>query len=140
MLTQAEKGLAFHALHGRTEAFIIPNPWDPGTARLLEGLRFEALATTSAGHAFSRGLRDRMVGRDAMLAHVADIHASTSSASFGRTAFSAPKRNSAAVITETYRPQNSLAGVTSTKGVSRLDHRAMAPTRGCWQHRGQRNA
>ena len=73
MLTQAEKGLAFHALHGRTEAFIIPNPWDPGTARLLEGLRFEALATTSAGHAFSRGLRDRMVGRDAMLAHAADI-------------------------------------------------------------------
>jgi 2-methylisocitrate lyase-like PEP mutase family enzyme len=72
-LTQAEKGRAFRALHERAEAFIIPNPWDLGSARLLEGLRFEALATTSAGYAFSRGQRDRMVGRDAMIAHVAEI-------------------------------------------------------------------
>lgn len=75
MLTQAEKGLAFRALHERACAFIIPNPWDLGTARLLEGLRFEALATTSAGHAFSRGQRDRRVGRDAMMAHVGEIAA-----------------------------------------------------------------
>jgi 2-methylisocitrate lyase-like PEP mutase family enzyme len=73
MLTQAEKSLAFRALHERADAFIIPNPWDRGTARLLEGLGFEALATTSAGFAFSRGQRDRMVGRDAMVAHVAEI-------------------------------------------------------------------
>jgi 2-methylisocitrate lyase-like PEP mutase family enzyme len=73
VLTQAEKGLRFRALHERAGAFIIPNPWDLGTARLLEGLGFEALATTSAGYAFSRGHRDRMVGRDAMMAHVAEI-------------------------------------------------------------------
>jgi 2-methylisocitrate lyase-like PEP mutase family enzyme len=54
MLTQAEKGRAFHALHERATAFIIPNPWDVGTTRLLERLGFEALATTSAGCPFCR--------------------------------------------------------------------------------------
>jgi 2-methylisocitrate lyase-like PEP mutase family enzyme len=48
MLTQAAKGVAFCALHERERAFIIPNPWDAGTARLLAYLGFEALATTSA--------------------------------------------------------------------------------------------
>ena len=47
MSTQAGKGKAFRALHERGEAFIIPNPWDAGTARLLAHLGFEALATTS---------------------------------------------------------------------------------------------
>lgn len=77
MRAQAEKAKAFRALHERPEAFIIPNPWDPGTARLLEGVGFEALATTSAGFAFSRGKRDNLVGRDAMIAHVAEIVAAT---------------------------------------------------------------
>ena len=58
MRTQAEKGTAFRALHTRDEAFIIPNPWDAGTARLLDLLGFEALATTSAGYAFSQGRPD----------------------------------------------------------------------------------
>jgi len=58
MSTQAEKGQTFRALHQRDRAFIIPNPWDAGTARLLEYLGFEALATTSAGYAFSVGQRD----------------------------------------------------------------------------------
>lgn len=70
---QHEKGNAFRALHERDRAFIIPNPWDVGTARLLAGLGFEALATTSAGYAFSIGQRDNTVGRDRMLAHVAQI-------------------------------------------------------------------
>ena len=61
----------------REGAFIIPNPWDAGTARLLERLGFEALATTSAGYAFSVGRRDNTVGRDEMLAHVAAIAAAT---------------------------------------------------------------
>jgi 2-methylisocitrate lyase-like PEP mutase family enzyme len=73
MLSQADKGLMFRALHRRDRAFIIPNPWDIGTARLLAHLGFEALATTSAGYAFSIGQRDNTVGRDAMLAHVAAI-------------------------------------------------------------------
>jgi 2-methylisocitrate lyase-like PEP mutase family enzyme len=74
---QAEKGLAFRALHARDRAFIIPNPWDVGTARLLAGLGFEALATTSAGYAFSAGRRDGTIGRDLMMAHVADIVSAT---------------------------------------------------------------
>jgi 2-methylisocitrate lyase-like PEP mutase family enzyme len=77
MLTQAEKGLAFRALHQREHAFIIPNPWDIGTARLLAYLGFEALATTSAGYAFSIGQPDATVGREETLAHVATIVSAT---------------------------------------------------------------
>jgi 2-methylisocitrate lyase-like PEP mutase family enzyme len=77
MLTQAEKGLAFRALHERDNPFIIPNPWDIGTARLLAHLGFEALATTSAGYAFSVGRRDSTIDRPEMLAHVAAIASAT---------------------------------------------------------------
>ncbi len=77
MKPQAEKAEAFRALHARKQAFIIPNPYDVGTARMLERLGFEALATTSAGFAFSAGLLDNRVGRDRMLAHVAQIAAAT---------------------------------------------------------------
>ncbi len=73
MRTQAEKAEAFRALHARPRAFIIPNPYDVGTARMLARLGFEALATTSAGFAFSAGLLDNQVGRERMLAHVAQI-------------------------------------------------------------------
>jgi 2-methylisocitrate lyase-like PEP mutase family enzyme len=72
-----EKGAAFRALHERREAFIIPNPWDVGSARLLAHLGFEALATTSAGFAFSVGQRDNTIGRDRMLEHAAAIVAAT---------------------------------------------------------------
>lgn len=77
MRTQAEKAETFRALHHRNHAFIIPNPWDVGTARLLETLGFEALATTSAGFAFSIGRPDGAVGRERMLAHAAEIAAAT---------------------------------------------------------------
>ena len=77
MRTQAEKGLAFRALHQREHAFIIPNPWDIGTARLLAYLGFEALATTSAGYAFSVGQPDATVGREETLTHVAAIVSAT---------------------------------------------------------------
>jgi 2-methylisocitrate lyase-like PEP mutase family enzyme len=73
MLTQVEKGQLFRALHQRDHAFIIPNPWDIGTARLLAHLGFEALATTSAGYAFSVGRRDNTIGRTEMMGHVAAI-------------------------------------------------------------------
>ncbi len=53
MPTQAEKAERFRALHARKGAFVIPNPWDAGSARILQHLGFEALATTSAGFAFS---------------------------------------------------------------------------------------
>jgi 2-methylisocitrate lyase-like PEP mutase family enzyme len=77
MRTQAEKGESFSELHKRAAAFIIPNPWDAGTARLLADLGFEALATTSAGYAFSAGLPDNVVDRDKMMAHVSEIVAAT---------------------------------------------------------------
>jgi 2-methylisocitrate lyase-like PEP mutase family enzyme len=70
MSTQTEKGQAFRALHQRDHAFIIPNPWDIGTARMLAHLGFEALASTSSGYASSIGLLDGAVGREAMIAHI----------------------------------------------------------------------
>src|SRR5690349_4643028 len=71
MRTQADKGAAFQALHQRPGTFIIPNPWDGGTARLLAGMGFEALATTSAGFAFALGRPDghNEVSREETLAN-----------------------------------------------------------------------
>jgi len=77
MRTQTEKGQVFRALHQRDHAFIIPNPWDIGTARMLAHLGFEALASTSAGYAFSMGLLDGAVGREAMIAHVSALTSAT---------------------------------------------------------------
>ena len=77
MATEQVKGQAFRALHERSSAFLIPNPWDAGTARLLAALGFEALATTSAGYALSIGQLDGAVGREAMMAHVAAIAEAT---------------------------------------------------------------
>src|SRR3990172_12564530 len=77
MRTQPDKGIAFRALHERDSAFIIPNPFDVGTARLLARLGFEALATTSAGYAFSVGQQDNTVDREEMLRHAAAIASAT---------------------------------------------------------------
>lgn len=77
LMTQVEKARAFRALHGRDGAFIIPNPWDAGTARLLAHFGFEALATTSAGYAFSAGQPDNTIERDEMMAHISSIAAAT---------------------------------------------------------------
>jgi 2-methylisocitrate lyase-like PEP mutase family enzyme len=75
--TQKEKAELFKALHEREGAFIIPNPWDAGSARLLAGLGFEALATTSAGFANSRGRSDGEVTRDEVIEHCRDLCAAT---------------------------------------------------------------
>jgi len=72
---QTRHAETFRALHARAGAFVIPNPWDAGTARLLAMAGFAALATTSAGYAYSRGLPDNAIGRDAMLEHIAVIAA-----------------------------------------------------------------
>jgi 2-methylisocitrate lyase-like PEP mutase family enzyme len=72
MATIAERRCKFRALH-QSGCFAIPNPWDIGSARYLEHLGFEAIATTSAGFAFSRGLPDGAIGRDMMLAHIHEI-------------------------------------------------------------------
>ena len=77
MRTQSEKAQAFRALHHRDRAFIIPNPWDVGTARILVSLGFEALATTSMGLAFSLGRLDNTLGRERVLEHIAVLSGAT---------------------------------------------------------------
>jgi 2-methylisocitrate lyase-like PEP mutase family enzyme len=77
MLTQHEKGRTFRALHERDHAFLIPNPWDVGTARILALLGFEALATTSAGYAFSAGQRDNTIDRARMMEHASLVAGAT---------------------------------------------------------------
>ena len=67
----------FRALHEREQLFLMPNPWDVGSARLLESAGFEALATTSAGFAWSLGKLDQNVLRDELVAHVATLAAAT---------------------------------------------------------------
>lgn len=80
MPTQAEKAAQFQALHQRSEPFVVANPWDAGTARILAGLGFQALSTTSAGLAFTLGRRDgtASVSRDEALANACSIVDSTS--------------------------------------------------------------
>ena len=76
----ADKADLFHALHKRGRIFVLPNPWDIGTAKILAALGFEALATTSAGYAFSRGRADWVgeVDRDEALVHAREIVQATS--------------------------------------------------------------
>jgi 2-methylisocitrate lyase-like PEP mutase family enzyme len=70
--TIAEKRAAFRALH-TSGCFVLPNPWDAGSARYLHTLGFQALATTSSGFAWSTGHADNTLPRDAILAHLRDI-------------------------------------------------------------------
>lgn len=76
-MNQSGKAAQFRALHQRDGAFVIPNPWDVGTARILASMGFEALATTSAGLAFSLGLPEGAVSREQALAHCRQIVAAT---------------------------------------------------------------
>ena len=75
--TQTSLTAKFHSLH-ESGCFVIPNPWDIGTAIYLERIGFKALATTSAGFAFSRSKPDGGVPRDEMLAHIREIVKATS--------------------------------------------------------------
>lgn len=77
MRTQAQKAAAFRALHDRPGAFIIPNPWEPGTAKLLAALGFEALATTSRGLANMLGRAVGTVSRAEVIANCRDIDEAT---------------------------------------------------------------
>ncbi len=72
-ISQQEKAEVFAALHAGPDLFVMPNPWDLGSTRILDGLGFKALATTSAGYAFSRGKLDAAISRDEMLAHAAEM-------------------------------------------------------------------
>jgi 2-methylisocitrate lyase-like PEP mutase family enzyme len=77
-VSAADRPARFRELHARDELFVMPNPWDLGSARLLESAGFEALATTSAGFAWSLGKLDQQVTRDELVAHVAELTAATS--------------------------------------------------------------
>jgi len=72
----AEKRKVFRKLHEQG-CFVIPNPWNVGSARYLEGLGFKALATTSSGHAHSQGYADGAQSRDQVLAHFTELAAAT---------------------------------------------------------------
>src|SRR5215813_6295384 len=76
MPSVSEKRKAFRALHERG-CFVIPNPWDVGSARWLQGMGFKALATTSSGFAWSKGYADSHVTRDIVLNHLAELVAAT---------------------------------------------------------------
>ena len=67
----------FRELHTRDQLFLLPNPWDIGSAKILAALGFEALATTSAGFALAIGKTDQTVMRDELVAHVAELAAAT---------------------------------------------------------------
>jgi 2-methylisocitrate lyase-like PEP mutase family enzyme len=74
----AERRVQFRQLHAREQLFVMPNPWDVGSARLLASLGFEALATTSAGFAWSIGKVDQQVTREELVTHVAQVASATS--------------------------------------------------------------
>lgn len=71
------KAKRFCALHEGPDTFVIPNPWDRGSARLFAGLGFKALATTSSGFAYSQGLSDGSVDREQVLAHIKELNEAT---------------------------------------------------------------
>jgi 2-methylisocitrate lyase-like PEP mutase family enzyme len=77
MLTQRDKAEGFRALHEGEGIFVMPNPWDAGSARLLAGLGFKALATTSSGFANSLGRLDGQVSRDEAIEHGRVLSAAT---------------------------------------------------------------
>jgi 2-methylisocitrate lyase-like PEP mutase family enzyme len=76
MTRQETKAAAFQVLHAGA-AFVIPNPWDAGSARVLAVLGFKALATTSSGFAFTLGRRDGTVTLDEVVAHAAALDRAT---------------------------------------------------------------
>ena len=120
MSSQADLAARFRALHERSGAFVIPNPWDVGTARVLASLGFEALATTSAGHAFALGLPEGHLGPDEVLAHCREIVGATDlpvSADLEKGFGDAPE-----AVFETVR----LAAETGLAGCSIEDHTGSA--------------
>jgi 2-methylisocitrate lyase-like PEP mutase family enzyme len=76
-MTAGDRRARFRALHERDELFVMPNPWDVGSARLLAAEGFEALATTSQGFAWALGKHDQTVTREELVAHVAELASAT---------------------------------------------------------------
>jgi 2-methylisocitrate lyase-like PEP mutase family enzyme len=122
MVTQKQKADRFYALHSASGAFVMPNPWDTGSARLLAGLGFRALGTSSAAAANSVGRRDHALTRDEMLAHASLIVAATDlpvSADLGRGFGDSPE-----TVAETVRlaAATGLVGCTIEDATANEDH------------------
>jgi len=73
----SDRRARFRELHAGSELFVMPNPWDVGSAKLLAACGFQALATTSAGFAWALGKHDQQVTRDELVAHVEAVAAAT---------------------------------------------------------------
>lgn len=100
-IAQSEKAACFQALHNASTAFVLPNPWDVGSARLLAGLGFQALATSSAASASALGRKDHQLTRDESLTHARLLVDATDlpvSADLGKGFGDAPK-----VVAQTIR-------------------------------------
>lgn len=100
-IAQSEKAVCFHALHSGPAAFVLPNPWDVGSARILAGLGFHALATSSAASSSALGRKDHELTRDETLAHARSIVDATNlpvSADLGKGFGDAPE-----VVAQTIR-------------------------------------
>jgi 2-methylisocitrate lyase-like PEP mutase family enzyme len=78
MITQSEKAEVFRKLHERGSCFVIPNFWDPGSARLLEHFGFKALASSSAGFAFSIAKSDLAISKSSLMTHLGAVCQATS--------------------------------------------------------------
>jgi 2-methylisocitrate lyase-like PEP mutase family enzyme len=120
-VTQAQKAGTFQALHQRERPFIIPNPWDVGSARLLAGLGFEALATSSAASANVIGKRDGTLTLSEALAHARTIVDATPlpvSADFSNGFGDAPE---AVAETITRAAEAGLVGCTIEDATGRVD-------------------
>jgi 2-methylisocitrate lyase-like PEP mutase family enzyme len=120
--SQKEKANRFRALHDAPGVFIIPNPWDIGSARLLAGLGFQALATSSAAAAAAHGRRDHGLTRDESMADASLIVGATDlpvSADFGKGFGDAPKD-----VAETVRraAEAGLVGCTIEDSTGDPDH------------------
>src|SRR5881296_1124693 len=118
MTTQREKAEHFLALHHGDAPLLMPNPWDVGSARIFESLGFQALATTSSGHAATLGRLDGGVTRDEALEHAADI------AGAGGLPVSADLENGFADDPEAVAATISLAIGTGVAGCSVEDYSA----------------
>ncbi|MGB4827505.1 MAG: isocitrate lyase/phosphoenolpyruvate mutase family protein, partial [Paracoccaceae bacterium] len=115
----AARHQAFHALHHQG-CFVIPNPWDAGSARMMAALGARALATSSSAHAFTLGRLDGGVSRDEALAHAADLLAATGLPVSGD--FESGFGDAPDVVAETVR----LAGEVGLSGISVEDTRMVA--------------
>src|SRR5215813_8533024 len=121
-IIDADKAARFRALHDGPGAFVIPNPWDIGSARLLAGLGFQALATSSAAAASAVGRKDHELTRDESLAHADTIVGATDlpvSADLGKGFGDAPE-----VVAETIRlaADAGLVGCTIEDSTGNPDH------------------